>query len=49
MQDRKLSSVPGDDLAGWDGGVGGRLKREEIYVYLYLIHVVVRAETNATL
>ena len=23
-----------DDLKGWDGGVGGRLKREGIYVYL---------------
>ena len=28
-----------DDLKGWDGRVGGRLKREEIYVYLWLIHV----------
>ena len=24
------------------GGVGGRLKRKEIYVYLWLIHVVVQ-------
>ena len=23
-----------DDLKGWDGRVGGRLKREGIYVYL---------------
>ena len=32
-----------DDLEGWDWGeVGGRLKREGIYVYLWLIHVVVQ-------
>ena len=31
-----------DDLEGWDGGgLGGRLKREGIYVYLQLIHIVV--------
>ena len=31
-----------DDLDGWDGvGVGGSLKREGIYVYLWLIHIVV--------
>ena len=31
-----------DDLEGWDGGgLGGRLKREGIYVYLQLIHVAV--------
>ena len=30
-----------DDLEGWDGGLdGGRLKREEISVYLQLIHIV---------
>ena len=29
-----------DDLEGWDRGwVGGRLKREGIYVYLKLIHI----------
>ena len=28
-----------DDLVGWDGW-GGRLKREGIYVYIWLIHVV---------
>ena len=33
---RELSSMLCGDLEGWDGneGVGGRLKREEIYVYL---------------
>jgi len=33
-----------DDLKGWDGGwwgEGGKLKREGIYVYIRLIHVVV--------
>ena len=31
-----------NDLEGWDGGeVGGRLKREGIYVYIQLIHDVV--------
>ena len=29
-----------DDLEGWDGSRGGRLKREGIYVQLWLIHVV---------
>ena len=29
-----------DNLEGWDGWkVGGRLTREEIYVFLWLIHV----------
>ena len=27
-----------DDLEGLDGRVGGRLKREGIYVYIQLIH-----------
>ena len=30
-----------DGLEGSDGGWGGRLKREDIYVYLWLIHVFV--------
>ena len=25
-----------DDLGGWDGGVGGRLKREGMYIYIYI-------------
>ena len=30
------------NLEGWDGEeMGGRFKREEIYVYLWLIHVEV--------
>ena len=33
----------GDDLEEWDGGIlGGRLKREEIHIYMYLIHFVVQ-------
>ena len=32
-----------DDLEEWDARCwGGRLTREEIYVYLYLIHIVVQ-------
>ena len=33
-----------DDLEGWDGVVvvGGRLKKEGMYVYIQLIHVVVQ-------
>ena len=31
-----------NNLEGWDGGeMGGRFKRKEIYVYLWLIHVEV--------
>ena len=31
------------DLGGWDGGgLGGRSKREGIYVYIYLIHFIVQ-------
>ena len=40
-QHRELSSVLCDDPAGWDEGLGGRLKREGIYVYLQLIHIVI--------
>ena len=31
-----------DDLEGWDGdgGVGGRLRREGVYVYIELVHFV---------
>ena len=40
---RELSLLLGDDLGGKKGhGLGGRLKREEINVYLLLIHDVVR-------
>ena len=31
--EKELVLVLCDDLEGWDGGCGGRLKREEIYVY----------------
>ena len=37
---RELSLVLYDDLEGWDG-VGGRFKREEIHVYIQMIHTVV--------
>ena len=30
-----------DDLHGWDG-VGERFKREGIYAYTYLIHVIIQ-------
>ena len=33
-QFREPSSVLCDDLVGWDGGLGGRSKREGIYVYM---------------
>ena len=37
---RKLKQGLCINLEGWDGErEGGRLKREEIYVYLRLIHV----------
>ena len=40
---RELSSELCDDLDGWDAGrVTGRLNREEIHVYLELIHTVVQ-------
>ena len=32
-----------DDLEGWGGGgMGGRVEREGIYVYILLIHVIVQ-------
>ena len=31
-----------DDLDGWDGGEGGRAKKEGIYVYIQLIHFTVQ-------
>ena len=31
-----------DDLKGWDGGVGRRLTREGLHVYIRLIHAVVQ-------
>ena len=37
---RKLKQGLCINLEGWDGGeMGGRFKREETYVYLWLIHV----------
>jgi len=37
---RKLKQGLCINLEGWDGGeMGGRFKREGIYVYLWLIHV----------
>ena len=37
---RELSSVPCDDLEGWDGG--GSSKREGVYVCIELIHFIVQ-------
>jgi len=31
-----------DDLDGWDRGMGGRFKRESIYVYIKLFNFVVQ-------
>ena len=31
-----------DDLEGWTGEVRGRFRREAIYVYIWLNHVVVQ-------
>ena len=42
MEHRELSSVLCDNLEGWAGGVGGRVKREGIYVYLQLIHFAIQ-------
>ena len=39
IQHTELSSVLCDDIEWW---VGGRLKREGIYVYIWLIHVAVQ-------
>ena len=34
-----------DDLrAGMGGEVGGRFKKEEVYVYIQLIHIIVQQE-----
>ena len=39
---RKLKQGLCINLEGWDGeGIGGRFRREEIYVYLWLIHAEV--------
>ena len=38
---RKLKQGLCINLEGWDGEMGGRFKREGIYVYLWLIHVEV--------
>ena len=42
VQHRELSSLLCDDLDGWDGGGGGRSKREGIQVYIQLIHFIVQ-------
>ena len=38
---RKLKQGLCINLEGWDGEMGGRFKREGIYVYLWLTHVEV--------
>ena len=46
VQLRKLKQKLCINLEGWDGeGMGGRFKREGIYVYLWLIHVEVWQKT----
>ena len=42
VQRRELSTLFCDDLEGWSGGMGGRFKREGIYVYTWLIHFAVQ-------
>ena len=44
LHSRELGSVLCDDLEGWDrgGGVGGRPKKEGIYVHIKMIHVDVQ-------
>ena len=37
---KELNSVLCVDIEGWDWGVGGRIQREGIYVYLQLTHTV---------
>ena len=44
--DIKISPVLCGNLEEWDGEVGERFKREEIYVYLWLIHIVVRQKST---
>ena len=46
VKHKELSSVLCDDLAGWDGEwrVGGRSKREGIYVYIQLIPFIALQE-----
>ena len=34
IKHRKFDSVLGGDLDEWNGGMGGRSKREEIYGYI---------------
>ena len=46
-QHRELNRILCDKLEGWDGvGVRGMFKREGTYVYLWLIHVVLRKSTK---
>ena len=40
-KEREPSEVLHDDVAGWVAGVGGKFKREGIYVYIQLSHVVI--------
>ena len=40
-KEREPSKVLHDDLAGWVVGLGGKFKREGIYVYIQLSHVVI--------
>ena len=42
VEHRDLSSVLYEDLEGFDGRVGARLRREVIHAFLQLIHIVVQ-------
>ena len=35
-----------DDLEGWNGKVGERLRRERIYVYIWLICSIIQGKYN---
>ena len=44
------SLAPCDDLERWDGRGGGRLRREGIYIHIYMTDLYrCMAETNTTL
>ena len=36
-------------LEEWEGGGGGREAQEEVYIYLWLIHIVVQQELIHTI
>ena len=48
VEHRELNSVPYGGLEGWDEVCEGG-SRGKVYMYIYLIHFAVQAETNTTL